>query len=220
MLIKNSISLASSLVSFGSFTEMRQIGRTLPILKSSMKNSVRFARFVGALIFCGILSNGFLYGADLVTIKDISLIGGYKKVPLTIDEAARLFPGKAVSQQKSFNGGGAFKIVQNKTLKFNIQNSATKTAETFIARFLIVGRDIKTSKATVLERGEASVTLNPREQTEISSKEISAVHYLQSGKNFGMKIVGQAIEVYHGSQIVAESYSEIDFKKLFASVAE
>ncbi len=55
-----------------------------------------------------------------------------------MDDTARLFPRKAVPQQKSFNGGGAFKIVENKTLKFNIQNSATKTAETFIAGFLIV----------------------------------------------------------------------------------
>ncbi len=72
----------------------------------------------------------------------------------------------------------------------------------------------------MLERGEASVTLNPRERKEISSKEIAAVLYLQSGKNFGMKVFGQAIEIYQGTQIVAGSYSESDFKKLFASVAE
>jgi hypothetical protein len=103
-----------------------------------------------------------------------------------------------------------------------VQNSAAKAAESFNVQFLVVGRDVKTGKANVLEKAETSVTLNPREKREITSKKVSTVHYLQqqSGASFGVKIVGHTIRVYQGSRILAESYSENDFKKLFDEAAE
>lgn len=112
------------------------------------------------------------------------------------------------------------KIEQKKCLKFTIRNSATKTAQTFTALFLIVGRDLKPNNEQVIENGEVSVTLNPREQKEIASKEISAEHYIDAGNSLGIKVVGHAVQVYLGNQMVAESYSQNDFKKLFDAVAK
>ncbi len=165
---------------------------------------------------------GSLHGAEPLAIENPRLVGSYSKVAMSMGEAVSMFPGKAYGQFKNFNGGGGVRMEHEKMLSFSVQNSAAKAAESFNVQFLVVGRDVKTGKANLLEKAETSVTLNPREKREITSKKVSTVHYLQqqSGASFGVKIVGHTIRVYQGSRILAESYSENDFKKLFDEAAE
>jgi hypothetical protein len=180
-----------------------------------MKTLIRILSSLCLHIVASSFASGISYGADLVQIKNAELVGSFRQVKLSLGDSARLFPGKAVGQMQKYNGGGAMKMEQKKSLKFTIQNSATKTAETFTVQFLIVGRDLKSNKNKVIEKEDASVILNPRENKEITSKEISTEYYVDSGKTMGIKVVGHAIQVYRGNQLVAESYSQTDFKDFF-----
>jgi hypothetical protein len=194
--------------------------RYLPRPYLPMKDFVRVLCLFCAHLVFGSPFSGFLYGASAVQIENVQLVGSLRKVGLSVMDAARLFPGRAVPQMQKFNGGGAIKIEQKKCLKFTIQNSATKTAEGFTVRYLIVGRDLKAKKEKILESAEVPVTLNPRQQKEFVSNEITAEYYTDSGNSSGVKVVGHAIQVHQGNQMVAESYSQDDFKMLFASVTK
>ena len=130
-------------------------------------------------------------------------------------------------------------LEQHRSLTIKLQNNSAESFDHLVVKYFFLGHDMKDHKITVLNRGERKSALVPRGSDTVDGEEFTNV-YTEAhnevanskgrGKSkgratakkipaSGRKVIGYAVQVFNGSEIVAESYDNPSYKQIVGASA-
>ncbi len=117
---------------------------------------------------------------------------------------------------------------QHRSLTIKLSNNSAEPIDGLVVKYFFLGHDVKDHNVKVLKQGERKSSLSPRGSDTVESEEVTSVYTdahseAKKGKGkskggskkvaaSGQKIIGYAVQVFNGSKVEAEYYSETSYK--------
>lgn len=123
---------------------------------------------------------------------------------------------------------------QVRSLTIRLTNNSVESFDGLVVKYWFFGRDVTGHEVKVLNQGERKSSLTPRgkdfvESETVSSSYVEAHSEISGGKSkgkgggaakrvpaSGQKIMGYAVQVLQGGNVLAETYSEPSYKQRLA----
>ena len=123
-------------------------------------------------------------------------------------------------------------VAQHRSLTIRLTNTSGEPMSGIVVKYFFIGHDMKDHKMKVLQHGERKASLSPR-KTETVESEDAVNTYTEAhtalakskGKSkgkpkaakvaaSGQKVVGYGVQVFNGTKLEAEQYSEQSYKQV------
>ena len=158
-------------------------------------------------------------------------------IHMTIDQHSDTKRPKAKPGHPSMSN-----LEQHRSLTIKLFNNSGEPFDHLVVKYFFLGHDLKDHKITVLQQGQRKSALAPRGGDTVDSEEVTNVYTEahseianskghgksnggKSGKSAkkvpasGRKVIGYAVQVFNGNQIVAESYDNPSYKEIVGASA-
>ena len=157
-------------------------------------------------------------------------------IHMKVDQSSKTKLPKAKAGQPSKPGQSTQAAkTQVRSLTIKLFNNSSETFDHLVVRYWFLGHDMKDHKITVLSQGERKSALTARGSDTVESESATSAYTeahseVKKGKGSkgskggkggttkvpasGKKIIGFAVQVLNGTQIVAEEYSEPSYKAI------